>query len=83
MAGFHFNRIVTYRNIFFCVETISSTLVLRKQRNTIRFGTIRLKWKPALKLNVDSHKKKVQNNSFFGVKFTLVFYSISGVIFTP
>ncbi len=44
-AGFHFNRIVTYRSIFFCVETISSTLVLG---NTIRFGTIRLKWKPAL-----------------------------------
>ena len=48
-AGFHLNRIVTYRSIFFCVETISSTLVLRKQRNTIRFGTIRLKWKPAFR----------------------------------
>ena len=42
---FHFNRIVTYRSIFFCVKVISSTLVVRKQRNTPRFGTIRLKWK--------------------------------------
>jgi hypothetical protein len=37
---FHFNRIVTYRSIFFCVEVINSTLPLRKQRNTLRFGTI-------------------------------------------
>jgi hypothetical protein len=37
---FHFNRIVTYRSIFFCVEVISSTLVVRKQRNTPRFATI-------------------------------------------
>ena len=44
-AAFHFNRIVMYRSIFFCVEVISSTLVLRKQRNTLCFGTIRLKWK--------------------------------------
>jgi hypothetical protein len=40
---------VSYRNvpysIFFCVEVISSTLMLRKQRNTPRFATIRLKWK--------------------------------------
>jgi hypothetical protein len=44
----HFNRIVTYRSIFFCVKVIySSTLSLRKQRNTLRFGTIRLKWKTA------------------------------------
>jgi hypothetical protein len=42
---FHFNRIVTYRSIFFCVEVISSTLVVRKQRNTLRFATIQLKWK--------------------------------------
>ena len=42
---FHFNCIVTYRSIFFCVEVISSTLVGRKQRNTLRFATIRLKWK--------------------------------------
>ena len=45
---FHFNRIVTYRSIFFCVEVISSTLPLRKQRNTLRFGTIQLKWKTGL-----------------------------------
>ena len=35
---FHFNRIVTYRGILFCVEIIGSTLVLRKQRNTIHSG---------------------------------------------
>ena len=34
------NRIVTNRSIFFCVEVISLTLVLRKQRNTLGFGTI-------------------------------------------
>ena len=42
---FQFNRVVTYRNIFFYVEVISSTLPLRKQRNTLRCGTIRSKWK--------------------------------------
>jgi hypothetical protein len=46
---FHFNRIVTYRSIFFCVKVISSTLVVRKQRNTLRFATIRLKWKTSFK----------------------------------
>jgi hypothetical protein len=46
---FHFDHIVTYRSIFFCVEIISSTLVVRKQRNTLRFATIRLKWKTGLK----------------------------------
>ena len=46
---FHFNRIVTYRSILFCIEVISSTLVLRKQRNTLRFGTKRLKWKTGFK----------------------------------
>ena len=29
-----------YPSIFFCVEVISSTVVLRKQRNNKRFGTI-------------------------------------------
>jgi uncharacterized membrane protein len=38
--AFHFNRIVTYHSIFFCVKVISSTLVLRKQRNTLRYDTI-------------------------------------------
>ena len=37
-----------YRSILFCVEVISSTLPLRKQRNTLHFGTIRLKWKTDL-----------------------------------
>ena len=37
---FHFNHIVTYRSIFFCVEVISSTLVVRKQRNTLRYDTV-------------------------------------------
>jgi hypothetical protein len=38
-----------YRSIFFCVEVIGSTLVVRKQRNTLRFAKIRLKWKTSLK----------------------------------
>jgi hypothetical protein len=37
---FHFNGIVTYRSFLFCVEVISSTLVVRKQRNTLRYDTI-------------------------------------------
>jgi hypothetical protein len=44
-------RNITYRSIFFCVEVISSTLVLRKQKNTLGFGTTRLKWKTGLHLN--------------------------------
>jgi ubiquinone/menaquinone biosynthesis C-methylase UbiE len=32
--------IVTYRSILFCVQVISSTLVLRKERNTPHFATI-------------------------------------------
>ena len=41
---------LTYRSIFFCVEAIISTLVLRKQRNTLRYDTIWYGWsgKPAL-----------------------------------
>ena len=37
-AGFPLQpyRNVTYRSFFFCVEVISFTLVLRKQRNTLR-----------------------------------------------
>ncbi len=38
-ADFHFNRIVTYRSIFFCVETISSTLVLGNKE--IRYVSVR------------------------------------------
>ncbi len=38
-AGFHFNRIVTYRSIFFCVEIISSTLVLGNKE--IRYVSVR------------------------------------------
>ena len=33
---------------FFCVKVISLALVVMKQRNTIRFATIWLKWKTAL-----------------------------------
>ena len=71
---FHFNRIVTYRSIFFCVEVISSTLVVRKQRNTLRFATIRLKWKTGftqshiMQAEMHSHKTTV---SMYGRYFTL------------
>jgi hypothetical protein len=37
---FHFNRIVTYRTIFFCVADISSILVPRIQRNMLRYDTV-------------------------------------------
>jgi hypothetical protein len=40
---FHLNRIVTYRSIFFCVEVISSTLVVRKQINTLRYDTVEVR----------------------------------------
>ena len=32
--------LMTYRSIFFCADVISSTLVLRKQRNTLRYDTV-------------------------------------------
>ena len=32
--------IVSYRNIFFCPEVISVTLLLKKQRNTLCYGTL-------------------------------------------
>jgi hypothetical protein len=48
LSQFSISTVRTYvPSIFFCVEIISSTLPLRKQRNTLRFGTIRLKWKTA------------------------------------
>ena len=37
---FHFNLIVKYRSIFFCVEVISSTLPLKKKRNTVRYVSV-------------------------------------------
>jgi hypothetical protein len=33
---------VTERSIFFCLEVVGSTSLLRKQRHTLRFGTSRL-----------------------------------------
>ena len=44
-AVFHFNRIVAERSVFYCVHIISSAWVFTKQWNTLRFATIRLKWK--------------------------------------
>ena len=43
----HFNRIITYRSVSFCVEVISSVLVFRKQRTALRFNMILLKWRTA------------------------------------
>jgi hypothetical protein len=62
-------RIVTYRSIFFCVEVISSTLAVRKQRNTLRFGTIRLKWKTGLRQTCRGNGRVV--SAIFPVDFTL------------
>ena len=47
---FHFNRIVAKRGVFYCVHIISSAWVFTKQWNTVRFATIRLKWKLALRI---------------------------------
>ena len=44
-AGFHFNRTVAKRSVFHCVHIICSAWVFTKQWNTLRFATIRLKWK--------------------------------------
>ena len=40
---------VPQRSVFCCFKVISSTRVLMKQRNTLRFGTIRSKWKTGLR----------------------------------
>ena len=48
-AVFHFNRIVPKRSVLYCVHIISSARVFMKQWNTLRFATIRLKWKTALR----------------------------------
>ena len=53
-AVFHFKRIVAYRSIFFCANIISSTRVLMEQRNTLRFATIRAKWKTGFNGPADS-----------------------------
>ena len=49
---FHFSRIVPYRPValpILCDSiVISLALVLMKHCNTVRFATIRLKWKTAL-----------------------------------
>ena len=44
-AVFHFKRIVAKRSVFFCVHVISFVWAVTKQWNTVRFATIRLKWK--------------------------------------
>ena len=49
-AVFHFNRIVPKRSVLYCVHIISSARVFMKQWNTLRFATIWLKWKTALKV---------------------------------
>ena len=48
-AVFHFNRIVAKRSVFHCVHIISFAWVLTKYWNTLRFATIRLKWKTGLR----------------------------------
>jgi hypothetical protein len=49
-----------YRSIFFCVEVISSTLVVRKQRNTLRYDTVEVE--NQLKV----HGKRVETNLVTG-----------------
>ena len=42
---FHFNRIVAERSVFHCFMTTQAELMTCTQWNTLRFATIRLKWK--------------------------------------
>ena len=48
---FHFNGTIAKRSVFYWVH-ISSTWVFRKQKNTLRFATMRLKWKTACTVEV-------------------------------
>ena len=44
-AVFHFNRIVAKRSVFHCFVITRIELMTCTQWNTLRFATIRLKWK--------------------------------------
>ena len=44
-AVFHFNRIVAKRSVFHCFMITLVELMTCTQWNTLRFGTIWLKWK--------------------------------------
>ena len=47
-AVFDFNRIVAERSVFHCFVTTRVELMTYTQWNTLRFATIRLKWKTGL-----------------------------------
>ena len=40
---------VLKRSVFFCPKVVSSASKLTRQRNTLRFGTVWLKWKTAFR----------------------------------
>ena len=48
-AVFHFNRIVAKRSLFHCFETTQVELM-----TTLRFATIRLRWKTGLIVDPNS-----------------------------
>ena len=57
MAVFHVNRTAAKRTASNYVHIISSAWVFTKQWNTLRFATIRLKWKTGLRTYVNKHIK--------------------------
>ena len=52
---FHFKRMMAYHSIFFCFQFIRSIRVLMKQRSTLRYATIRVKWKKGFSVNRSLH----------------------------
>ncbi len=80
-AGFHFNRIVTYHSIFFCVETISSTLVLGNKE--IRYVSVRYGWsgnRPLQSISANSSVKCCEvrcEAQKFVMKFTNQFVKLA------
>ena len=60
-AGFHFNRIVAKDRVLHCVHIICSAGVFTTQWNTLRFATIRLKWKTGLSHGIAHYAAVLRN----------------------
>ena len=57
---FHFSRIVAKRSVFHYFVSTQAELMIWTQQNTLRFATIRLKWKTALKDVVATEWENIQ-----------------------